>query len=508
MEMPFELTSNGQGNFSASPFASKFYPSSNAKLTAPKGIITFLFTDIKGYGTLWEQFPLIMHKAVLIHNQIIRFVISEYHGYEVKSESDSFMVAFQESENAIIAAVSIQEELMKAPWPKNLLTTHSTREERDNDGKLIFRGLRVRIGINSGAAYSTTDIVTGRADYFGNSVNRAAQVTGLCEAGEILLTPATIKQLGDVDSLSIGPFVHFSKSHLTVGKKNKPIYRVLPLSLMKRIDFFRDLHSGGNDNFKSKSKKNHHRPNSIPNKDIKQNDTDGDISKQPWVIDFSELKLGKKIGAGTFGEVYKAKWKGSDVAVKKFFKQQANEQILLELRKESVLMSQLRHPNILLFLGACIVPPTLCIVTEYLKFGSVAGILHNKSISLSFHQKIKYLKGAARGMCYLHTRKPPFIHRDLTSYNLLVGDNNTVKIGDFGLSRIKESNATMTLCGTAAWTAPEILQGLEYSEKSDIYSFGIIMWEWFVLFCSLFLNYLLLMERIVIQEGFHSKGWI
>ena len=495
MELPFEQ-SNGQGHFSVSPFASKFYPSANSNLPPPKGIITFLFTDIKGYSSLWEENPTAMHKSIQIHNQIIRFVISEYNGYEVKSESDSFMVAFQEAESAIIAATSIHEELMKAPWPKALLRTHSTHDQRDNDGKLIFRGLRLRIGINSGVAYSTTDIVTRRADYFGNSVNRAAQITGMCEGGEILLTPSTVKQLGDVDSLAIAPYVHFSKSHLTIGSKNKPIYRVLPLPLMKRIDYFHLLwnekQGRNNDN-----DRHHHNNNGNNNHDhlvktksktevnlgkkIMRIENGGkEMSGQQWIIDFDEIQLGKKIGTGNFGEVYKGKWKGSDVAVKKFFKQQASEQLLLELRKESVIMSQLRHPNILLFLGACTVAPNLCIVTEFLKFGSVAGILHNKSLTLPFLQRIKYLKGAARGMCYLHGCKPPFIHRDLTTYNLLVGDNDNVKIGDFGLSRIKESNATMTLCGTAAWTAPEILQGLDYSEKSDIYSFGIIMWEWFV----------------------------
>jgi serine/threonine protein kinase len=58
-----------------------------------------------------------------------------------------------------------------------------------------------------------------------------------------------------------------------------------------------------------------------------------------------------------------------------------------------------------------------------------------------------------------------------------VDKNLNVKIGDFGLSRIKANNATMTRCGTVAWTAPEILKGIDYTEKSDVYSFGIVLWE-------------------------------
>jgi len=78
-------------------------------------------------------------------------------------------------------------------------------------------------------------------------------------------------------------------------------------------------------------------------------------------------------------------------------------------------------------------------------------------------------------MAYLHSRG--VIHRDVKSSNMLVASDFTVKIGDFGFSRIKADNHTMTMCGTVAWTAPEIFQGSLYSEKADVYSYGIILWE-------------------------------
>jgi serine/threonine protein kinase len=209
----------------------------------------------------------------------------------------------------------------------------------------------------------------------------------------------------------------------------------------------------------------------------------------------------QKIGEGSFGEVFKGKWRGSELAIKRLFRQQADDRILLELRKESVIMSSLRHPNILLFLGVCIVPPNLCILTEYMKNGSLGPFLRNKSNKLSWIDCLNMGKQAAVGMDYLHSLRPPLIHRDLSSYNILVDkvsvsshlllrfrhtdlsllsfslQNLRVKIGDFGLSRIKAQNATMTRCGTVAWTAPEVLEGKDYSEKSDVYSFGIILWE-------------------------------
>jgi serine/threonine protein kinase len=87
------------------------------------------------------------------------------------------------------------------------------------------------------------------------------------------------------------------------------------------------------------------------------------------------------------------------------------------------------------------------------------------------------LRAARRGVHYLHTLEPCIVHRDLKPSNLLVDESWNVKVADFGFARIKEDNATMTRCGTPAWTAPEVIRGEHYSELADVYSFGIIMWE-------------------------------
>jgi serine/threonine protein kinase len=121
--------------------------------------------------------------------------------------------------------------------------------------------------------------------------------------------------------------------------------------------------------------------------------------------------------------------------------------------------------------------PNLCIVTEFVKQGSLADMLANGSIKLTFNQKLRMLRSAALGINYLHSLHPVIVHRDLKPSNLLVDENGNVKVADFGFARIKEDNATMTRCGTPCWTAPEVIRGEKYSETADVYSFGVIMWQ-------------------------------
>jgi serine/threonine protein kinase len=122
--------------------------------------------------------------------------------------------------------------------------------------------------------------------------------------------------------------------------------------------------------------------------------------------------------------------------------------------------------------------PNLCIVTEFVKNGSLRRLLEDRAIKLTWPHKMKLLRSVALGVNYLHSLHPVIVHRDLKPSNLLVDENMTnVKVADFGFARIKEENATMTRCGTPCWTAPEVLRGEKYSEKADVYSFGIVMWE-------------------------------
>ncbi|KDP27910.1 hypothetical protein JCGZ_18990 [Jatropha curcas] len=198
-----------------------------------------------------------------------------------------------------------------------------------------------------------------------------------------------------------------------------------------------------------------------------------------YEILWEDLTIGEQIGQGSCGTVYHALWYGSDVAVKVFSKQEYSEDVVLSFRQEVSLMKRLRHPNVLLFMGAVTSAQRLCIVTEFLPRGSLFRLLQRNTTKLDWRRRIHMALDIARGMNYLHHFNPPIIHRDLKSSNLLVDRNWTVKVGDFGLSRLKHETylTTKTGKGTPQWMAPEVLRNEPSDEKSDVYSFGVIMWE-------------------------------
>ncbi|KAI3746330.1 hypothetical protein L6452_08758 [Arctium lappa] len=197
----------------------------------------------------------------------------------------------------------------------------------------------------------------------------------------------------------------------------------------------------------------------------------------PW----NDLVLKERIGAGSFGIVHRADWNGSDVAVKILLEQDFHPERLTEFLQEVAIMRRLRHPNIVLFMGAVTQPPNLSIVTEYLSRGSLYRLLHKSGAkeALDERRRLSMAYDVAKGMNYLHRRNPPIVHRDLKSPNLLVDRKYTVKVCDFGLSRLKANTflSSKTAAGTPEWMAPEVLRDEPSNEKSDVYSFGVILWE-------------------------------
>ncbi|KAG6409555.1 hypothetical protein SASPL_127595 [Salvia splendens] len=199
------------------------------------------------------------------------------------------------------------------------------------------------------------------------------------------------------------------------------------------------------------------------------------VSEMLW----EDLQIGERIGIGSYGEVYRAEWNGTEVAVKRFMKQDISGDALAQFRFEVEIMLRLRHPNIVLFMGAVLRPPNMSILMEFLPRGSLYKLLHRPNIQIDEKRRIRMAMDVAKGMNYLHTSHPIIVHRDLKTPNLLVDKNWVVKVCDFGMSRLQHNTflSSKSTAGTAEWMAPEVLRNEPSNEKSDVYSFGVILWE-------------------------------
>ncbi|CAI5509071.1 unnamed protein product [Closterium sp. Naga37s-1] len=198
-----------------------------------------------------------------------------------------------------------------------------------------------------------------------------------------------------------------------------------------------------------------------------------------WEIRWEDIQLGQEVGHGACGTVYHGTWNGSDVAVKVFARHDISADFMQDFKKEIRIMEKLRHPNILLFMGAVASLDHLAIVTEFLPRGSLFRLLHRRTAGLTRLRLLRMALDVARGVNYLHKCSPPVVHHDLKSANLLVDRNWTVKVGDFGLSKMKFATylSARSGRGTPQWMAPEVLRNEPSNEKSDVYSFGVVLWE-------------------------------
>ncbi|KAL3881337.1 hypothetical protein ACJMK2_027789 [Sinanodonta woodiana] len=195
-------------------------------------------------------------------------------------------------------------------------------------------------------------------------------------------------------------------------------------------------------------------------------------------IDFNELMFQEVVGKGAFGVVSRARWRDKDVAVKLIETESERKAFMTELKQ----LSRVSHPNIVKLYGACTRPPTVCLVMEYAEGGSLYNVLHGTGPQPNYTaaHAMSWALQCARGVEYLHGMKPKaLIHRDLKPPNLLLIMGGTVlKICDFGTACDIQTHMTNNK-GSAAWMAPEVFEGSNYSEKCDVFSWGIILWEVF-----------------------------
>ncbi|EOA12859.1 hypothetical protein CARUB_v10025827mg [Capsella rubella] len=194
---------------------------------------------------------------------------------------------------------------------------------------------------------------------------------------------------------------------------------------------------------------------------------------------FSEANY---VGGGGYGKVYRGILpNGQLIAIKRA--QQGSLQGGLEFKTEIELLSRVHHKNVVRLLGFCFDRNEQMLVYEYISNGSLKDSLSGRSgIRLDWTRRLKIALGSGKGLAYLHElADPPIIHRDIKSNNILLDENLTAKIADFGLSKLvgdpEKTHVTTQVKGTMGYLDPEYYTTNQLTEKSDVYGFGVVMFE-------------------------------
>lgn len=196
-------------------------------------------------------------------------------------------------------------------------------------------------------------------------------------------------------------------------------------------------------------------------------------------IEENSLKMGELIGQGSYGEVFKGFWQGRVVAIKRLFLKDLSKDLMADFNNETAIMAKCQSPEIVKLFGISISSGTFSMVMEFMHNGSLHRVLHNPENKLPWKPlRIRIAVDIGKGLHYLHQQG--IIFRDLKSLNVLLDENYQAKICDFGLAKIKivsGSSRTNQIAGTIRWTAPELFDRVKANEMSDIYSYGMVLWE-------------------------------
>ena len=199
-------------------------------------------------------------------------------------------------------------------------------------------------------------------------------------------------------------------------------------------------------------------------------------ANEEWEIDRRQIRLVRRLGAGQFGEVWEGLWNNTtSVAVKTL---KPGTMSAAEFLQEAALMKKLRHQKLIQLYAVCTSEEPIYIITELMKHGSLLEYLRGEGRALKLPQLIDMSAQVAAGMAYLEEQN--YIHRDLAARNILVGDHMICKVADFGLARVIDEDVYEAHTGAKfpiKWTAPEAALYNRFTIKSDVWSFGIVIYE-------------------------------
>ncbi|XP_011803659.1 PREDICTED: tyrosine-protein kinase Fes/Fps isoform X4 [Colobus angolensis palliatus] len=228
------------------------------------------------------------------------------------------------------------------------------------------------------------------------------------------------------------------------------------------------------------------------------------VPKDKWVLNHEDLVLGEQIGRGNFGEVFSGRLRADNTLVAvKSCRETLPPDLKSKFLQEARILKQYSHPNIVRLIGVCTQKQPIYIVMELVQGGDFLTFLRTEGARLRVKTLLQMVGDAAAGMEYLESKC--CIHRDLAARNCLVTEKNVLKISDFGMSR-EEADGVYAASGglrqvPVKWTAPEALNYGRYSSESDVWSFGILLWETFSLGASPYPNLSNQQTREFVEKG-------
>ncbi|CAM9408246.1 unnamed protein product [Bubo scandiacus] len=228
------------------------------------------------------------------------------------------------------------------------------------------------------------------------------------------------------------------------------------------------------------------------------------VPKDKWVLNHEDVLLGERIGRGNFGEVFSGRLRADNTPVAvKSCRETLPPELKVKFLQEARILKQYNHPNIVRLIGVCTQKQPIYIVMELVQGGDFLSFLRSEGPHLRVKELIKMTENAAAGMEYLESKH--CIHRDLAARNCLVTEKNALKISDFGMSREEEDGIYASTGGMkqipVKWTAPEALNYGRYSSESDVWSFGILLWEAFSLGAVPYTNLSNQQTREAVEQG-------
>ncbi len=384
----------------------------------PTGTVTFLFTDIEGSTSMWENYPTQMEAALARHDEILRTAVEARGGYVFKTVGDAFCAAFSTAKEGLEATLAAQRAFFAEEWDENA-------------------ALRVRMALHTGVAEERD------GDYFGPPVNRVARLLSAGHGGQILLSAVTYGLVRDnLDFVEPkAELKDLGEHRLKDLRHAEHIYQLAVPDL----------------------------PADFPA--LKTLDTRSD----------ERYGLKHLIGSGGMAEVYLAHdWElDRDVAFKVLRNEYADdEQFVERFQREARNAASLSHPNIVsIYDRGKTDDGSYYIVMEYVVGDTLKERIHKEG-SLPPPMAVAIALQMARALRAAHERG--VIHRDIKPQNVLLTESGETKVTDFGIARAV-SSSTMTkvgsLMGTAHYISPEQAMGETATPQSDLYSLGVVLYE-------------------------------